>query len=149
MNTNRGYYFVLIFFITISCSKERINNNPYLQNISFEKTINLNLPQYDNLRFSGGSIYLQNGGIKGLLLFNINDQIMAWEASCPNHVPSECSVMSINGVQSTCQCEDFKYSLATGQLLSVGGENKYPMLLYLSEKNGNSVRISNWEKLVH
>ena len=143
MSINKIYYFVLILFIIISCSKESINNNPYLQNVSFEKTINLKLPQYDNLRFSGGSIYLQNGGIKGLLLFNINDQIMAWEASCPNHVPSDCSIMSINGVQSTCKCEDFKYSLATGQLLSSEGENNYPMLSYISEKIGNSVRISN------
>tara|TARA_B100001094_G_scaffold142795_1_gene138371 strand:- start:1388 stop:1825 length:438 start_codon:yes stop_codon:yes gene_type:complete len=139
------YYFILILFFIISCSKESINNNPYLQNVSFEKTINLKLPQYDNLRFSGGSIYLQNGGIKGLLLFNINDQIMAWEASCPNHVPSECSKMSINGVQSTCSCEKYKYSLATGQLLSTKNENvkTYPMLSYFSEKNGNLVRISN------
>ena len=95
------------------------------------------------MRYSGGSIYLQSGGIKGLLLFNINDQIMAWEASCPNHYPSSCSTMSINGVQSTCECEDYKYSLATGQLLSDANGDKYPMLSYFSQKNGNSVRISN------
>ena len=143
MNLNRIYYYLFIFFLSISCSTDNISNNPYLQSISFEKTINLNLPQYDNLRYSGGSIYLQSGGIKGLLLFNINDQIMAWEASCPNHYPSSCSTMSINGVQSTCECEDYKYSLATGQLLSNAKGDKYPMLSYFSQKNGNSVRISN------
>ncbi|MGY8946369.1 MAG: hypothetical protein ACKVJS_04865, partial [Flavobacteriales bacterium] len=100
-------------------------------------------PQYDNLKYSGGSIYLQSGGIKGLLLFNINDQIMAWEASCPNQYPSSCSKMTINGVQSVCSCEDFKYSLATGQILSNSEKESYPMKLYYSEKNGNSVRISN------
>ena len=136
-------HFLLFFLIIISCSKERINNNPYLQNISFEKTINLNLPQYDNLRYSGGSIYVENGGIKGLLLFNINDQIMAWEASCQNHYPSECSKMSISGVQSTCSCENYNYSLATGQMLSEINERTYPMLSYFSEKNGNSIRIFN------
>ena len=143
MNLNRIYCYLFIFFLSISCSTDNISNNPYLQSISFEKTINLNLPQYDNLRYSGGSIYLQSGGIKGLLLFNINDQIMAWEASCPNHYPSSCSTMSINGVQSTCECEDYKYSLATGQLLSNANGDKYPMLSYFSQKNGNSVRISN------
>ena len=143
MNLHRRYYYLILFFTLFSCSKERINNNPYLQNISFEKTINLNLPQYDNLRYSGGSIYLQNGGIKGILLFNINDQIMAWEASCPNHFPSDCSTMDIKGVQSSCQCENYNYSLATGQILSVGNGNNYPMLSYFSQKNGNSIRISN------
>jgi nitrite reductase/ring-hydroxylating ferredoxin subunit len=86
---------------------------------------------------------VENGGIKGLLLFNINDQIMAWEASCPNHYPSECSKMSISGVQSTCSCENYNYSLATGQMLSEINERTYPMLSYFSEKNGNSIRIFN------
>jgi nitrite reductase/ring-hydroxylating ferredoxin subunit len=137
------FLLLLIFFGTSSCSKNQLNNNPYLQDISFEKVINLNLPQYDNLKYSGGSIYLQSGGIKGLLLFNINEQIMAWEASCPNQYPSSCSKMTINGVQSICSCEDFKYSLATGQILSNSEKESYPMKLYYSEKNGNSVRISN------
>ena len=134
---------LLIFFGTFSCSKNQLNNNPYLQDISFEKVINLNLPQYDNLKYSGGSIYLQSGGIKGLLLFNINEQIMAWEASCPNHFPSDCSTMIIEGVETKCNCEELKYSLATGQILSNTNESQYPMLLYYSEKNGNSIRISN------
>lgn len=143
MDKKRRFYFLISFIIITSCSKEQINNNPYLQNISFEKTINLNLPQYDNLRYSGGSVYIQSGGIKGILLFNMNDQIMAWEASCPNHYPSDCSTMVLSGVQSNCKCEDYKYSLATGQLLSSGNENNYPMLSYFAQKNGNSIRISN------
>ena len=138
-----NFFLLLILLGIFSCSKNQLNNNPYLQDISFEKVINLNLPQYDNLKYSGGSIYLQSGGIKGLLLFNINDQIMAWEASCPNQYPSSCSKMTINGVQSICSCEDFKYSLATGQILSNSEKESYPMKLYYSEKNGNSVRISN------
>ena len=89
------------------------------------------------------SIYLSSGGIKGLLLFNINDQIMAWEASCPNQYPSQCSTMIIEGVQSKCSCEELKYSLATGQILSNNNNSQYPMLLYYSEKNGNTIRISN------
>ena len=137
------FLLLLIFFGTFSCSKNQLNNNPYLQDISFEKVINLNLPQYDNLKYSGGSIYLQSGGIKGLLLFNINEQIMAWEASCPNHFPSDCSTMIIEGVETKCNCEELKYSLATGQILSNTNESQYPMLLYYSEKNGNSIRISN------
>ena len=142
MNYNK-LFFLFIFFEIISCSKNQLNDNPFLQDISFEKVINLNLPQYDNLKYSGGSIYLSSGGIKGLLLFNINDQIMAWEASCPNQYPSQCSTMIIEGVQSKCSCEELKYSLATGQILSNNNNSQYPMLLYFSEKNGNTIRISN------
>ena len=134
---------ILIVILICSCSKNEINRNPYLQNISFEKTINLNLPQYDDLNYNGGAVYLNSGGIKGLILFNFSNQIFAWEASCPNQYPSSCSTMKIYGVQTVCNCDDYKYSLATGQLLSSSETNSYPMKLYFSEKNGNSVRISN------
>jgi nitrite reductase/ring-hydroxylating ferredoxin subunit len=134
---------ILIVILMCSCSKNEINRNPYLQNISFEKTINLNLPQYDDLNYNGGAVYLNSGGIKGLILFNFSNQIFAWEASCPNQYPSSCSTMKIDGVQTVCNCDDYKYSLATGQLLSSSETNSYPMKLYFSEKNGNSVRISN------
>ena len=134
---------ILIVILICSCSKNEINRNPYLQNISFEKTINLNLPQYDDLNYNGGAVYLNPGGIKGLILFNFSNQIFAWEASCPNQYPSSCSTMKIDGVQTVCNCDDYKYSLATGQLLSSSETNSYPMKLYFSEKNGNSVRISN------
>ena len=137
-------YVLILFFILISsCSKNEINRNPFLQNISFEKTINLNLPKYDDLNYNGGAVYINSGGIKGLILFNFSNQIFAWEASCPNQYPSSCSTMEIDGVQAICNCDDSKYSLATGQLLSGSGANSYPMKLYFSEKNGNSVRISN------
>lgn len=134
---------ILSFILVTSCSKNEINRNPYLQNISFEKTINLNLPQYDNLNYNGGAVYLSSGGIKGLILFNFSNQIFAWEASCPNQYPSSCTTMEIDAVQTVCNCDDYKYSLATGQLLSNSENDSYPMKLYFSEKNGNSVRISN------
>jgi nitrite reductase/ring-hydroxylating ferredoxin subunit len=134
---------LLFFLFTISCTKNEMNKNPYLHEVSFEKVINLNLPQYDNLNYNGGAIYLNSGGIKGLILFNFSNQIFAWEASCPNQYPSSCSTMRIDGVQSVCDCDNYKYSLATGQLLSSTENDAYPMKLYFSEKNGNSVRISN------
>ncbi len=134
-------FFILLF--CISCTKNQLNNNPYLEDISFEKVINLNLPQYDNLNFNGGAVYISSGGIRGLILFNLNNQIMAWEANCPNQYPSSCSTLEINGVQAVCNCDEYKYSLATGQVLSNTNSESYPMKLYYSEKNGNSVRISN------
>ena len=54
-------FLLLAFLINFfSCSKENYNTNPYLETFPFEKNINLNLPMYDNLRFSGGSILINN-----------------------------------------------------------------------------------------
>ncbi len=140
------YYSFFLFIILInifSCSKENYNTNPYLETFPFEKNINLNLPLYDNLRFSGGSIIINNIGIKGVILFNLNDQIMAWEASCPNQYPSDCSKMEIEGLQSECKCNGYKYSLATGQILNANLEKSYPMLSYRTLRSGSSVKIYN------
>ena len=137
-------FFLLTILINIlSCSKENYKTNPYLETFPYEKNINLNLPMYDNLRFSGGSILINNIGIKGVILFNLNDQIMAWEASCPNQFPSDCSKMEIEGLQSECKCDGYKYSLATGQILNSISEKNYPMLSYRTLRNGSSVKIYN------
>ena len=135
--------FFVLLIILYSCSKESYENNPFLETFPFEKNINLNLPQFDNLRFSGGTVTLNNLGIKGVILFNLNEQIIAWEASCPNEFPSDCSKMEISSLQSECKCNGNKYSLATGQILNPNSEKIYPMLSYKTIRNGNSIKIYN------
>lgn len=122
------------------------NNNPYIPNTLVQFQIDLNLPLYDNLRFAGGSTFIANGGgVRGFFVYNLSgDQFLAWEASCPNQFPSNCSTMFIEGVLAICPCDDSKYSLANGQLLNPveGGEN-YPMVNYRLTKSGNVLTISN------
>ncbi|MFK7747734.1 MAG: hypothetical protein AB8B65_05055 [Kordia sp.] len=132
----------------LSCNSDDdgVNNNPFIQNTLVQFQVNLNLPQFDNLRFAGGSTYIGNGGgVRGFFVFNLSgDQFFAWEASCPNHVPSSCSTMDINGVLATCSCEDYEYSLANGQLLNpVEGMDSYPMVNYRATKSGDIITISN------
>jgi nitrite reductase/ring-hydroxylating ferredoxin subunit len=108
--------------------------------------LNLNLPSYDDLRYAGGGINIRQGGINGLLVFNLNgNDFLAWEATCPNHVIKDCSQLSITGVLAECSCEGFEYSLATGQLLNPkeSTENPYPMLFYNVRRSGNTLTISN------
>jgi len=136
--------FVLI--LMFSCSKDDIKRNPYLHEVSFSHSINLNLPEYDNLNFAGGSKLVPYGGINGILIFNINgNDIFAWEASCSNHKLEFCSKLSIDGFLANCSCDNFKYSLATGQLLEGGIESstQYPLLNYRIERLGKIIIISN------
>ena len=80
---------------------------------------------------------------KGVVLFNLNDNIIAWEASCPNEKPSDCSTMEIKGLQAECKCNSNLYSLANGQPLKINTNNSFPMVAYFTEKSGNSLRIYN------
>lgn len=135
------YKAILTFLLLVGCENNSVERNPYLYEIRFEQSINLALPAFNNLTYQGGSMYWANGGIKGLLLFNLAGTIMAWEASCPNHTPSTCSTLEIQGVTASCTCEAYTYSLATGQPLTEGVA--YSLLFYKAQQNGTLVRIYN------
>ena len=135
-----------LLFLLMGCSTRPLERNPYLPDLRFSIPINLNLPQYDDLRFAGGALLLPNQGHKGIIVFNLNgNSYLAWEASCPNHLPNNCSQTEIVGVLAECPCENYQYSLATGQLLNPEEEEDtpYSMLMYQAILRGNTLEISN------
>lgn len=130
----------------LGCSKSNVVRNPNLPDIRFEYEINLNLPEFDALRYAGGSKRIDAVGFNGVLLFNLNGtDFLAWEATCSNHPPENCSKLSIQGVLAACSCDDYQYSLATGQLLNPPDtiETPYSLIYYQVIANNNILRISN------
>ena len=139
-------FITLALLLLLGCGKDKIERNPYLAPVRFNVNLNLNLPGFDNLRYAGGGQSIRQGGINGLLVFNLNgNDFLAWEATCPNHPIRDCSDLSITGVLAECSCEGFEYSLATGQLLNPkeGTKNPYPMLFYNVRRSGNNLNITN------
>ena len=134
---------IVLTLIILSCEKNDDNDNPFVPDVRFEKILNINLPSYNDLKYNGGSYYINGLGVKGVILFNLNDNIIAWEASCPNEKPSDCSRMEIRGLQAECKCNSNLYSLANGQPLKINTNNSLPMVPYFTEKSGNSLRIYN------
>ena len=137
---------ILIIFVFISCNKNSVIRNPFLAELDFEFSININLPLYNNLKFTGGSVLINNFGHKGIILYNLNNNnYLAWEASCPNHKPNSCSKTEINGSLTVCGCENYQYSLATGQILNPDENLNPPQnLLFYQIQNFNGIlRISN------
>lgn len=142
------YLSILILLIITACSNDGTNRNPYLQEISFRFEANLNLPTYSPLTNTGSAVLIQSAtaGTKGVFVINAGfDQFRAFEASCPNHAPSDCSTMTLNGQVATCSCEDYEYSLFTGQLLNRpdDGNRYYDMLEYRASFGRGVVLISN------
>jgi len=135
-----------IAFLFLSCSSSDLERNPYLAEYSFQFPINLNLPEYNDLKLAGGSVLIPQLGHKGVIVYNINgNTFFAWEASCPNHAPSSCSQVQVSDFIAECSCEEYQYNLLTGQLLNPpeDAETLYPLLFYRAEVRGNSVVISN------
>lgn len=141
------YAIICIFFLlAISCSSDdsRNYNNPYLIPTTVNLTLNLNLPQYNQLKFPGNSVTVQHQGIKGIVVYCLNtDLYIAHEISDPNHNPSDCSAMTVEGAVASCPCpeDDNSYDLITGQHATA--EDKYPMLQYRAKREGNSIRVYN------
>ena len=137
---------ILFLLLILGCSKDPIQRNPYLADIRFQRDLNLSLPLYNQLNFVGGSIFIPDIGIKGVIVFNLSGStFLAWEATCPNHLPKSCSKLFISGVLAECSCENFQYSLATGQLLNPSEKLNPPRdLLFYQIQNFNGIlRISN------
>jgi len=144
----KRFFTIFLLLLLFSCESDRTNRNPFLQEIGFRFQINLNLPLYSPLITTGNVVYINSAevGTRGAFVINSGfDQFRAFEASCPNHAPNDCSTMTFTGQVATCACEDYEYSIFTGQQLNTPdtGGRFYNMLEYNTSFSGNTVIISN------
>ena len=132
-------FFFLLLVVLNSCSEQVVrNNNPNLPNYTVLIDINLNLPEYSNLKFVSNSVLIPARGIRGVVVFNTGSGYNAFDAACPNQALSSCSTMTIKGINLLCACDNEEYSLFTGQ-----GKLKYPLKQYRVEVNGDVLRVIN------
>jgi nitrite reductase/ring-hydroxylating ferredoxin subunit len=139
---------LIIAILLIGCSQDTAIRNPYLTEYGFRYSIDLNLPQFVLLNTIGNPVYIGSAGvgIRGVFIMNTGfGQFMAWEASCPNHPPNNCSTLQLDGQNVVCDCEGYSYTLFTGQLLNRPNDGKtyYDLLYYQTTSGGNTVVISN------
>lgn len=125
--------------VLVSCSdKDTVVSNPYIPNYTFTADINMNLPLYSSLLYPSNAIYYGAKGVKGLIIFNTGSGYNAFDAACPNQALSNCSTMTIDGINAVCPCDNKTYNLFTGQ-----GGLQYPMKQYRVEVSGNVLRVYN------
>ncbi|MDT8346200.1 MAG: hypothetical protein RQ756_00240 [Flavobacteriaceae bacterium] len=117
---------LLVCCIIIACSSDDDAANACFNNtipnvpVNFE--INTNLPQFNNLQFPGNNVILENLGVNGIVVNNVNGSLFtAFELTDPNRNFSSCSKLVITGVEAsnTCDNDDNRYNIITGQ--QVGG----------------------------
>lgn len=144
------FWSFLLLLLFLSCESDPTNRNPYLQEVNFRFELNLNLPLYNRLNTIGNPVLVDNNGVgtRGVFVMRSGlngSQFVAWEASCPNHTPNNCSTMEIDGQNVTCSCENFTYNLFTGQQLDRpdDGNRYYDLLFYRATQSGNVVTIFN------
>lgn len=140
---------ILCFVLVLSCQKndDNDNNNNYIPDIAFDtsNSINTSLPQYNDLQFPGNSLVLNQFGYNGIVIYSVgNDSYYAFEITDPNHAPSNCSSLNVNGTIATCNCEDGNsYSIAAGGVPFDGTTGQFSLKPYFVEVNGNVIRVYN------
>ncbi|MDR5591597.1 hypothetical protein [Christiangramia sp. SM2212] len=133
-----------IFVMITACSgsDDEVRNNPNLPDLNFRFQLDLSFPEYNNLQFPGNAFATYNYGVRGVVIYNINNsQYAAFELSDPNHPANSCSAMTVNGVIATCACEGNQYNVITGEI--VEGDGPYTMKPYRVRKSGNTIEIYN------
>ncbi|MCK8142217.1 hypothetical protein MW871_09980 [Flavobacterium sp. I-SCBP12n] len=137
MKKYAAFFFIIPLFF--SCSDSGVKNtNPYLPNYSVLIDLNLNLPQYSDLKFVSNAVLIPEKGVRGVIVFNTGSGYNAFDAACPNQALSSCSTMTIKGINALCACDNQEYSLFTGQ-----GKLQYPMKQYRVQINGDVLRVFN------
>lgn len=136
---------LIISIVLVGCSTDDNNrlNNPNLPDLNFRLQLYLDLPEYNNLQYPGNSYSTYSNGIRGIVVYNINNsQYTAFELSDPNHPPNNCSAMQVTGITAKCQCEDGnEYNIVTGELTA--GEGQYSLKPYRIERRGNVIEVYN------
>lgn len=137
---------LLLTIITLACSKsdDKEDRNPFLTDPAVNLTLNLNLPEYNPLKFPGEYV-VTSQGIKGIVVYCVSEnQYLAFDLTDPNHVPSNCSRMELNGVIASCPCtnDENEYFITSGQH-TTNPDTMYPMQQYNAQLSGNSVIVTN------
>ena len=132
-----------VFILTIQCSDNRIENNcvPF---INVNETINLDLPQFINLRVPGGWSY-GPGGLQGLIIYNLDgNQFKAFDRLCPGQNPSSCSQMIVtDNLRILCPCDDSEFNILNGSPLT-SGVSCFAREYLVENLNGTILRIQNF-----
>ncbi|BAO75872.1 hypothetical protein WPG_1642 [Winogradskyella sp. PG-2] len=113
-------------------------------NVGVNLTVNLNLPQFNQLLFPGNAVRVEGQGNEGIILYRLTSAtLLAWDGADPNRTPSGCSALTISSdnVSATSGCQDANtYFLATG---TFSGDNPPPCTLkpYRVEAIGNNTYL--------
>jgi len=137
---------LLAGFLIMSCSKsdDRRADNPNLVDPLVSLNLSLSLPEYNGLNFPGNSVIINQQGIKGIVVYNVNNDLYtAFDLSDPNHPPNSCSRMTVEAPIASCPCESDsnEYNIISGEHRT--NPDLFPMQQYRAVREGNTVRVTN------
>lgn len=105
--------------------------------------VNLTLPEYFQLQTSGGSKLINEGGVKGIILYHHpNGEYYALERNCSYHPNDACSTVGIDvtGLRLTDSCCGSFFDFEGNP---IGGPAWRPLRRYVTIKQASTVIITD------
>lgn len=136
--------FLLLFLLTSFFSCEKNNTNDILPTIDVNVVLDLNLPEYVNLKIPSNWAYV-NGGLKGIIIQNTgigNPNYKAFERACPNN---DCATpMNFDGsLKLKCSCDNSEYSIIDGSPQTAGNSH-FAREYKVNQVNESTLIITNY-----
>jgi nitrite reductase/ring-hydroxylating ferredoxin subunit len=146
MRNNHHYLlsllFIFAFQLVASCKSDApVAVIPY---VFVYEEINLNDINYQNLKQPNGYAYVQNAGVRGILLVaDGNNNYTAFDRACPYHPQEECAQVSMHSsgfyIEDSCCGSTF----GTDYGAPTGGPARQSLRQYSTFVDGNYLIISN------
>ena len=136
--------FFIIFFMTnafVSCKDDDRNGNIPLVEVYFQ--INLDDPDYIQLKNICGWEYI-NGGSRGIILYRLsNEEIKAYDRHCTFQPSSTCALVSVDATNFTASdvCCGSSFLLNNGSVSNPPAT--FPLKEYNTNFDGTNLIVSN------
>lgn len=133
---------IILCAVSLSNCQKEAEVQHRVPNVAVDLRLNLNLPQYNDLNFIGGWVYL-NGGSLGIIAHrNGQDQFRAYDRHAPHNTAENCRVeVDSTGIVIFDPCSESEWLINDGQVLK--GPANYPLVEYRTSYDGLTLRIFN------
>ena len=131
--------FAFICLLFLSCQKQ----DDYVQNVLVDITLNLSLPEFEELQTVGNFVFI-NGGVKGIIVYHqAFDIYKTYDRNCTYQPSLSCArIDSVNSTIAICNCCDSKFLLGQNGL-TIDGPALMPLKEYPNNLLGDVLYIYN------
>jgi hypothetical protein len=161
----KKYIYSLFFIVALSsCYDDDSQNQNFIPNIVFNSTINLNLPESQDLLIPSGFVVYPGLGHRGVIVYNTGmgeqsiDEFLAFDLACPHiEVPSCANPMDISEfpeLKNSCASDGIYYRSnivsrpyskdEKGVIIPVEGTEYYLQQYKIDRIGVDRLRISNF-----
>ncbi len=123
--TMQKLLYLFLIVALISCEKNETNDILPFANV--DVTLNLNLPQYQNLQIPTEWVYIEKGanrGLQGIIIQStgLTPPYKAYERACPNN---DCTTPMVfdGSLKMKCPCDNSEYSIIDGAPQTAGNSH--------------------------